>query len=129
MGHRTHFERWISGTSLVIQWLSPPCNAGNAGLIPCQRTRIPYAAEQLSHNYWSSLQPLWSPYTSAPKLLHLCIKTRESVYCNRRSHMMQRRFYVLQLRPDTDKYINKTKKKKRWISYPFHTPTPVKLTQ
>ena len=38
-----------TGTSLVVQWLkNPPSNAGDAGLIPGQGTKIPNAARQLS---------------------------------------------------------------------------------
>ena len=48
---------------------SPPCNAGEVGLIPGQRTKISYAKEQLS------------PSAS----------TRESMCCNERFHMMQLR--------------------------------------
>ena len=47
----------ISGTSLVVPNL--PCNAGDAGLIPGQGTKIPHATGQLNlyalkagcHNY------------------------------------------------------------------------------
>ena len=51
---------------------NPPCNAGDAGLIPGQETKIPHAAEQLS------------PHTT----------TKESMGHKEGSHMPQ-------LRPDT----------------------------
>ena len=48
---------------------NPPCNAGDMGLIPGGETKIPLATQQLSP----------------------CTTTRESVRCNKRSHMMQLR--------------------------------------
>ena len=36
------------GTSLAVQWLRITYNAGDAGSIPGQGTKIPHAAEQLS---------------------------------------------------------------------------------
>ena len=33
---------------LVAQWLNPPFNARDAGLIPARGTKTPHAAEELS---------------------------------------------------------------------------------
>ena len=61
---------------------NPPTNAGDAGSIPGQGTKIPRAAGQLS----------------------LCATTREKpVCCNKRSRMPQRKTHVPQLRPDAAK--------------------------
>ena len=56
---------------------NPPCNAGDTGLISGEGTKIPCVSEQLRLN----------------------ATTRESVYCNKRSHM-------LQLRPGAAKLIH-----------------------
>ena len=42
------------GTSLVVQWLNLPSNAGNVGSIPGQGTKMPHAAGHLS---WRALEP------------------------------------------------------------------------
>ena len=55
-----------------------PCNAGDVSSIPRQGTKTPHATEQLS------------PHAT----------TRDSVNCNKRSHL-------LQLNPNSAKYINK----------------------
>ena len=49
-----------------------PCNGGDVGTIPCQRTKILHAT------------------------------TRESVCCNKRSYMMPQKCQLLQLRPDAN---------------------------
>ena len=73
-----HSEEGLPGGPVVE---NPPCNAGNAGLIPGQGTKIPHAMEQLS----------------------LPTTTRESVHHNKISHITQQGSLVLQLRPNTDK--------------------------
>ena len=45
----THLKKKSEYTSLVIWWLkNPPCNAGNAGSIPGQGTKIPHVVGQLN---------------------------------------------------------------------------------
>ena len=55
-----------------------PCNTGHSNLILGRGTKIPYAMEQLN---------------SRPA-------TREPVCLSESSHMIQRRFFMLQLRPN-----------------------------
>ena len=75
MNHRKVLNRDFPGGPVIR---SQPCNAGNTGLIPDRRTRIPYAAEKLV----------------------LRTTTRESVCCDERSPMMPQRSCMLQLRPE-----------------------------
>ena len=80
---------WISP---VVRGLSPPCKAEDSGSNSGWGTKIPHVTEQLKpahHNYQAHLPGL------------------ESMSCNERSHRMQWRACVLQLRPDAAKYINK----------------------
>ena len=72
---------------------NPPSNAGDAGSIPGQGTKIPHAAGQLSPR----------AATAEPEHLNL-----------REARTPQQRAHVLQLRPDADKnkLKNKIKKKK-----------------
>ena len=60
---------------------NPPCNAADSGFILGQGIKIRQAKQQLSP--WAS--------------------TRESMRHSEKSHMMQGRSQVLQLRPDTTK--------------------------
>ena len=78
MNHRKVLNRDFPGGPVIR---SPPCNAGNTGLTPGRRTRIPHAAEKLV----------------------LRTATGESVCCDERSPMMQRRSCVLRLRPEPAK--------------------------
>ena len=66
-----------------------PSNAGDASLIPGWGTKIPHALEQLNPcnlNYWVPV--LWSLRATA----------RRSTGCSEKSHMMEWRSCVLQLR-------------------------------
>ena len=56
---------------------NPPCNAGEAGLIPGPRAKIPHASCMLGWHYWA--WTLWSP----------CATSRESGNPNERSYVMQ----------------------------------------
>ena len=59
---------------------SPPCNAGDVGLIPAQGIKIPYTAEQLSPQPTATeAHAPWSP----------CFPTRESMHHIERSCMPQ----------------------------------------
>ena len=75
---------------------NPPCNAGDAGSIPGQETKVPHAVDQLSTlhcDYWA--HPLW---------VHVPHTTRE---------------YVLQRKipPDTTKILLQlTPSTARWVS-------------
>ena len=66
-----------------------PCNAGNMGSIPGQGTKIPRTGR--------STEPVHCNSRS------LCTTTRESVLHNERSHMIQQRPCVPQLRPNAAK--------------------------
>ena len=57
-------------------------------------------------------QLLIQPRAHVPQLPNLCATARETVSHNKRSHMVQRRPCMLQLRLDTVKQINKYFKKK-----------------
>ena len=72
---------------------NPPCNTGEAGLIPGPRAKIPHASCMLGWHYWA--WTLWSP----------CATSRESGNPNERSYVMQWRSIGLQLRPDGVKHI------------------------
>ena len=105
---------------------SPPSNAGDTGLIPGQRTKIPHAAGQLSP--WATTNELihlnervFVPQTTEPTRSGACAPqlerenlhatTREKPQCcneettrrNERSRVPQQRSRVPQLRPDTAK--------------------------
>ena len=58
-----------------------PCNAGDVGSIPGRGTKIPHAAEQLSP----------CAVTTEPQLWRTHATTRESMQCNERTQMTQRR--------------------------------------
>ena len=70
-----------------------PCNAGDAGFIPGQGTKIPPATEQLSL-YVATTEPVHSGvrFTAVESVCH----SRESMRHKERSH-------VLQLRPNAAK--------------------------
>ena len=72
-----HFRDYPGGP--VVK--NPPSSAGDMGSIPGQGTKIPHVEEQLSPE----------------------ATTRESVCRNKRSHMVQQRSCVQQLRPDAAK--------------------------
>ena len=65
-----------------------PANAGDTGFIHGPSTKIPPAAGQLN----------------------LCAITGESVHHNKRSHRRQQRPHVPELRPNTAKKVNITRK-------------------
>ena len=102
-----------------------PCNAGDMGSLPGWGTKIPQAAEQLSLQttpsepvpfgapvpHWRGLmlqrpEPAchnyWSPHTL------VCVPQPESMPPNKRLHTTQHRSHMLQLRPDTARWIFKS---------------------
>ena len=106
-----------------------PCNAGDMGSLPGWGTKIPQAAEQLSLQTTPSepLEPrchtgeasccndqsrcdtsrpachnYWSPHTL------VCVPQPESMPPNKRLHTTQHRSHMLQLRPDTARWIFKS---------------------
>ena len=72
---RKEYKYLTIGSFQVVN--NPPGNARDAGSIPSQGTKILYASEQLSS----------------------CTTTTEPMHHNKRSCPMQRRSYMLQLRP------------------------------
>ena len=58
------------GTSLVVLWLRPcASNAGHAGLIPDQGTKIPHALySQKSFFKKRTIQPLWPDWEVVPEV-------------------------------------------------------------
>ena len=115
-------DRHFPGSPVVK---NPPYNAGDAGLISDQGTKIPHATGQLSlHTTTTESLPaanyrahaLWNPHatTTEPTCPGACMPqlekrksaatTRENpTHCNKRSRMPQRRSRVPQLRPNTAK--------------------------
>ena len=88
-----HFYNKTDGVPDGPMVKNPPCNAGDAGLIPGQGTRTPHAEALLS------LCPqLLSPHVLEPML---CNK-RARVH-NKRCHMTKQRSHGTQLRPDANK--------------------------
>ena len=78
----------------MVQVKNPHCDAEDAGSIPGRGTKIPHAVEQLS----------------------LCTATTRVERFGAHVPQLERpwatvKFQVLQLRPDSAKYINKTLKK------------------
>ena len=71
MGEKKRKWTWGFSGGPVVE--NPPCNAGQASLIPGQETKIPHAAEQLSPHSTIS-----EPKHSGA---HWCALTRDSV-CN-----------------------------------------------
>ena len=54
---------------------NPPCNAGDAGLIPDWGSKIPYASEQLSLSAASTEPTCLKAHT--PELENLCTTTKD----------------------------------------------------
>ena len=85
-----------------------PCNAGDVGSTLSQGTKISHAMEQLRGGpECPTTEPAHSSYWS------LCaLKPTLQSPCSalQRSHMMQHRFHLLQLKPDTAKQIRKKKR-------------------
>ena len=88
-----------------------PSNAGDTGSIPGWGTKIPHAAGQLSP-HTTTTEPTY-PGAHAPQLErenpHATTGKKpvrcngDPTHCNERSHMLQQRPQVPQLRPDTAK--------------------------
>ena len=56
---------------------NPPCNAGNAGVIPGQGTKIPHAVEQLNtHAVTTECVPQWKSLHDATKIPCASTRTR-----------------------------------------------------
>ena len=56
---------------------NPPCNAGNAGVIPGQGTKIPHAVEQLNtHALTTECVPQWKSLHDATKIPCASTRTR-----------------------------------------------------
>ena len=67
---------WARRAGPVVKNL--PANAGDVDLIPGRETNIPHAMKHLSQCTRTTEAPMtWSPHAI----------TRESVHCNKRSHM------------------------------------------
>ena len=121
-----------------------PSNAGDAGSIPGQGTKIPHSAGQLRSrattaelmhlNYRAHMPQTTEPTRSGAPVPQLerenpHTTTREKpVHCNKRFRMPQRRSHVLQLRPDTAKNkikkIKLQKKEEKYFITPLFIPTP-----
>ena len=105
---------------------NPHYNAGDAGLIPGQRSKIPHAVGQLSPratttelaclnespraaNYKPHVPWSLRTTTREEKSLHATtrekpeLRNEELSCCDERSHTPQRRSHVPQLRPNSDK--------------------------
>ena len=98
---------------------NPPTNAGDAGLIPDQGTKIPQTMGQLSP-CTTTTEPAclnyraWVPQTIEPMCPGACAlqlerenphatTRKKPARCNKRSRVPQRRSHVLQLRPNAVK--------------------------
>ena len=83
---------------------NPPCNTKGMSWKPGLGTKVPHATEQLSLCSATTEATCLRAHTSWLMSLH--VTTRESVHCNKRFHMAQRRSCMPQLRPNTAKSIN-----------------------
>ena len=94
-----------------------PSNAGDAGSIPGQGTKISHAAGQLrwrvettdpalSGSLTARAQTTATREAREPQLEKPVHRNEEPACCNERSCMLQRRSCVRQLRPDAAKKIN-----------------------
>ena len=82
------YPQSILETSLVVQWESVFCNARGVGWIPGQGAIVIIGSHRPRSN-WALV----------PQLLRLLTTTGEPVHLNKRSHVMQQRSCVQQLRP------------------------------
>ena len=77
---------WISGSSLIVQWLSP-------GSIPCLGTEIPHEAA-MCHSQNKQTNKQTNKQSGMENKMHICKpRTQDSIGMERKKHM--KNFFAL----------------------------------